>query len=111
MARQRDTLNAIHHPLNRKVLRRLHLATLDDIWRAIGKDLDGLDPLVEAGADRHHLIRDLMASAAHDADEKGVSWLHRHFLDLVVAAAALGLTFLLIWAVPQASSVGIALRD
>ena len=109
MARQRDTLNAIHPP-NRKVLRHLHLKSLDDVWKEIGKDLDGLDPLVQAGVDRPHLIHDLMASAVHDADEKG-SWPHRHFLDLALAAAALGLVALLIWAVPRASSAGIALRD
>ncbi|HEV7507999.1 MAG TPA: hypothetical protein VGS07_24155 [Thermoanaerobaculia bacterium] len=111
MARQLDTLDAIRHPPNRKVLRRLHLTTLDDVWREIGKDLDGLDPLVQAGADRSHLIRDLMASAVHDANENGASWPRRHFLDLVLAAVALGLAALLIWAVPRASSVGIALRD
>jgi len=111
MARQRDTLNAIHPP-NRKALRHLHLKSLDDVWRKIGQDVEhGLDPLVQAGVDRPHLIHDLMASAAHDADEKGVSWPHRHFLDLALAAAALGLVALLVWAVPRASSAGIALRD
>jgi len=86
-------------------------ATLD-VWREIGKDVEhGLDPLIQAGGDRSQLIHDLMASAAHDADEKGVSWPRRHFLDLVLAAAALGLAALLIWAVPRASSAGIALRD
>src|SRR5258707_7677786 len=82
------------------------------IWREIGKNPEnGLDPLVQAGADRSHLIRDLMASAVHDADEKGASWPRRHFLDLVVAAAVLGLAALLVWAIPRASAVGIALRD
>jgi hypothetical protein len=52
-----------------------------------------------------------MASAVHDAEEKGVSWQRRHFLDLVLIAAALGLLALLAWAVPRASWVGIALRD
>jgi hypothetical protein len=80
--------------------------------REIGKDVEhGLDPLAEPGAKRSRLIRSLMADAAHAADEKGVSWPHRHFLDLVLAAAALGLAALLVWAVPRASSVGIALRD
>jgi hypothetical protein len=111
MASQRNSLNAFHHPTDRRVLRRLHLVTLDEVWRAIGKDLDGLDPLVQAGADRSQLIRDLMVSAARDADEKGISLPRRHFLDLALAAAALGLAALLTWAVPRASSVGIALRD
>jgi hypothetical protein len=111
MTRQRDTLSAIRHAPDRKVLRHLHLHTLHDVWRAIGKDLDGLDPIVQAGADRPHLIHDLMASAVRDADEKGTSWPRRHFLDLALAAAALGLAALLVWAVPRASSVGIALRD
>ncbi len=85
---------------------------VDAVWKEIGKDVEhGLDPLVQAGADRSQLIRDLMASAARDADEKGASWPRRHFLDLVLAAAALGLAALLTWAVPRASSVGIALRD
>jgi|GEM_PF-2046571 len=110
MARQRDTLNAIHPP-NRRALRHLHLTSLDDVWKEVGKDLDGLDPLVQAGADRSYLIADLMASAVHDADEKGASWPRRHFLDLVIAAAAIGLTVLLVWAIPRASSVGLALRD
>ena len=111
MARQRDTLGAIRHAPDRKVLRHLHLHTLQDVWRTIGKDLDGLDPIVQAGADRSHLIADLMASAACDADEKGVSWPRRHFLDLALTAAALGLAALLVWALPRASSVGVALRD
>ena len=111
MDRQRDSLSAIRHPSDRRALRSLYLNTLDDVWRTAGKDLDGLDPLVAAGADRARLIQDLMASAVHDAKEKGVSWPRRHFLDLMLIAAALGLVALLIWAVPRASSVGIALRD
>jgi hypothetical protein len=112
MTSKRDPLRAIRHPMDQNAMRRLHLATLDDVWRAVGKDLDGLDPLTTAGnADRSRLIQDLMASAVHDAEEKGVSWPRRHFLDLMLLAAALGLVALLAWAVPRASSVGIALRD
>jgi hypothetical protein len=111
MAQKPKTLDAIRNAADRHALRSLHLKTLDDVWRAAGKDLDGLDPLVAAGADRSRLIEDLMASAVHDAAEKGVSWPRRHFLDLVLIAAGLGLAALLIRAVPRASSVGIALRD
>src|SRR3954451_10381130 len=101
MARQRDTLSSIRHAPDRKVLRHLHLHTLHDVWRTIGKDLDGLDPIVQAGADRSHLIHDLMASAVCDADEKGVSWPRRHFLDLALAAAALGLAALRVSGPPR----------
>jgi hypothetical protein len=112
MTRQRNASNAIHHPPDQEVLKGLKLVTLDDVWRAIGRDLDGLDPLVKAGASRSNLIHDLMVSAARDAEEKGVSSPRRHFLDLVLAAAALGLACLLpFWVIPRASSVGIALRD
>jgi hypothetical protein len=111
MASKRDALKAIHQPADRKVLRKLHLSTLDDIWREIGKDLDGLDPLVQKGVDRSRLIDSLMRSAALEAEEKGASWPRRHFLDLALAAAALGLVALLARAVPLADSAGIALRD
>lgn len=112
MATQRGTLKAIHHPPDRQALRHLHLASLDDVWAEIGKDVEhGIEPLVHAGVDRGRLIGDLMKSAAQDADEKGTSWPYRHFLDLVAAAAGLGLVALLAWAVPRSSSAGIALRD
>jgi hypothetical protein len=112
MTRKRNTLKAaIHLPADRHALQHLHLDTLDDVWREIGKNLDSLDPLVQAGADRSHLIHDLMESAARDAEVKDASWTRRHFLDLLIAAAAFGLVALLVWAVPRPSSVGIALRD
>jgi hypothetical protein len=110
MTQKRNTLNAIRQRPDREVLERLNLATIDDIWGELGKDLDGLDPLVRAGADRANLVCDLMDSAARDARE-GTSWPRRHFLDLAIIAAALGLVGLLAWAVPRASSVGIALRN
>ncbi|HXO29336.1 MAG TPA: hypothetical protein VOA80_18445 [Thermoanaerobaculia bacterium] len=37
--------------------------------------------------------------------------MRRHFLDLAITAAVLMLVALLSWAVPRASSAGIALRD
>jgi len=112
MAPRRHRLKkAIRQQADQAALRSLGLGTLDDVWRKAGENLDGLDPLVRAGADRGFLIQDLMDSAARDADDKGTSWPRRHFLDLLILAAALGLWALLSWAVPRASSVGIALRD
>jgi hypothetical protein len=111
MRKKGSSLTAIRRPAERAVLRRLHLTSIDDVWREIGKGLDGLDSLVGAGEVRAELIRDLMQCAAGDADAKGESWPRRYFFDLLLAVGALGFAALLAWAIPRASAVGIALHD
>jgi hypothetical protein len=111
MASKGSSLAAIRQPADRAVLERLHLTGIDEVWREIGKDLDGLEPLIDAGVDRAQLIRDLMECAARDADARGESWPRQHFFNLLLTAGALGFAVLLAWAIPRASAVGIALHD
>jgi len=113
MSVKREALDAIQSPADQEALRRQGFSALDDLWREIGKDQDrGIDTLSQAtGVDRSSLARDLMDDALREAGEKGSSWLRRHILDLLLAAAALVLVILVARAVPRAGSVGIALRD